>query len=88
MIGLILPCGNNFGWGICGKYLTKELSALSAVTLITEDFDLDDIGDELDFHMLRELHRPARSDRQKNPIAEIAGKYPVLKAITDQNLQP
>jgi hypothetical protein len=32
---LILPFGNNFGWGICGQQLVKELSRLAPVRYLT-----------------------------------------------------
>ena len=54
MIYLILPCGSQFGWGICGKYLVKELSEFTDISYITEAFDLNDIGDELDFQFLKD----------------------------------
>ena len=53
MIYLILPCGSQFGWGICGKYLVKELSEHTEIEYITEGFDLNDIGDELDYYFLK-----------------------------------
>ena len=88
MIYLILPCGSNFGWGICGKYLVKELCDLCEATLITEQFDAGDIGDELDYHFLK-----SKLDHQQKEILTI-GKatqrvdHPVLHAITDQTLRP
>lgn len=88
MIYLILPCGSNFGWGICGKYLIKELSDLAEATLITENFSPGDIGDELEYHFIKSK----LDDRQKN--IETNGReiprvdYPVLQAVTDQTLRP
>ncbi len=88
MIYLILPCGSNFGWGICGKYLVKELCDLCEARLITEQFDAGDIGDEMDYHFLK-----SKLDHRQKEITTI-GKatqrvdYPVLQAITDQTLRP
>lgn len=85
---LILPCGCDFGWGIFGKYLVKELCYLCEATLITEQFDPIDIGDELDYHFLK-----SKLDHRQNEILSI-GKatqrvdYPALQAITDQTLRP
>ena len=88
MIYLILPCGSNFGWGICGTYLVKELCDLCEATLITEQFDAGDIGDELDYHFLK-----SKLDHRQNEILTIGKEtqrvaYPVLQAITDQTLRP
>ena len=49
MICLVLPRGHTFGWGVCGKYLTRELARLSPVVLLTEPFTADHIGDDLDY---------------------------------------
>ena len=53
MIYLILPRGNNFGWGVCGMCLVKEISNITQVKYITEEFSVVDIGDELDFYFLK-----------------------------------
>ncbi len=88
MLYLILPCGNNFGWGICGKYLVRELSGFTEVGLISEALDLQSIADELDFHFLNSK----RID--PNDISAVTAQNgqgvdrPVLQAITDHNLQP
>jgi glycosyltransferase involved in cell wall biosynthesis len=88
MLYLILPCGSNFGWGICGKYLVKALCDRSEVSLITENFDAESIGDELDYHFLK-----SKLDRRLNEVptngkATYRVKHSVLQAITDQTLQP
>jgi glycosyltransferase involved in cell wall biosynthesis len=53
VIHLALPVGSAHGWGVCGKYLTRELAKLTNVGLFTEAFDLQDIGDELEFALLK-----------------------------------
>ena len=53
MIYLVLPRGNNFGWGVCGKYLVKEISDITDVKYITDNFSVEDIGDEYEFHFLK-----------------------------------
>ena len=88
MIHLILPCGSNFGWGICGKYLVKELCDLCEAALITENFDTGSIGDELEYHFLK-----SKLDHRKKEIQTIGNEtqkvdHPVLQAITDETLQP
>ena len=88
MIYLILPCGSNFGWGICGKYLVKELCDLCEATLITEQFDADDIGDELDYHFLKSKLDHRQKEILTNGKATQRVDHPVLQAITDQTLQP
>ena len=87
MIYLVLPCGSNFGWGICGKYLVKELSALTETILITKDFSPGDIGDELDYHFLKNRLADRYSQGRTSASARHVA-HPVLQAITDQTLRP
>jgi len=88
MIYLILPCGSQFGWGICGQYLVKEIAEYTEIKYITEGFDLTDIGDELDYYFLKnkcvrqQEVWPLNSTERKNT------NHPVLQAITDETLQP
>jgi len=88
MIILILPRGSQFGWGICGKYLVKELSEYTETAYITEPFDLNDIGDELDFQILKSRHKqlPQIQKPGGHPAPDL--NYPMLKAITDESLRP
>ncbi|MFQ5962988.1 MAG: glycosyltransferase family 4 protein [Candidatus Scalinduaceae bacterium] len=88
MIYLILPRGNNFGWGICGKYLVKELSEITNIKYITDNFSIKDIGDEFDFHFLKsKLIGEAEALKIKNGTLKHVD-YPVLQAINDHTLQP
>jgi glycosyltransferase involved in cell wall biosynthesis len=85
MLGLILPRGHTFGWGVCGKYLTRELARLSPVALLTEPFAVDDIGDELDYLFLQGVSAALGDCIARTPT-ELP--YPVLQAITDHRLMP
>lgn len=85
MIILALPRGYTFGWGLCGKYLTKEIAKLSPVRLITEPFDLDTIGDELDYILLKNVYVDKNSTEFQSLDYQL---YPVIQAITDHNLLP
>ena len=81
MVYLILPRGSDFGWGVCGKYLVKELSKYTQVKYITDSFGVEDIGDELDYHFLRSK---VIGEAEYNSI--ISGRFmhvdsPVLQAI-------
>lgn len=77
MIFLNLPLGHNFGWGICGKYIAKELSTITDVKLATLS-NLASVKDELDIHLLKQiLLTPSEIEHyQKNPC-----KGPLLTAI-------
>jgi len=85
MIGLVLPRGHTFGWGVCGKYLTRELARHAPVVLFTEPFTAEQIGDELDYRFLKAVSvAPGDylgSDQGRLP-------HPVLQALTDHHLAP
>jgi len=80
---ITMPIGMNFGWGICGRYLTKELANLCEVELFTEDFQLNDVGNDIEFGILNRL----RTDRKLSDLSEDFS-WPVLQAIQGLNLVP
>jgi glycosyltransferase involved in cell wall biosynthesis len=85
MICLVLPRGHTFGWGVCGKYLTRELARLSPVVLHTEPFTAEHIGDDLDYLFLKGVSAPLSDvvDGLQTPLP-----HPVLQAVTDHRLMP
>ena len=85
MLTLALPLGNTFGWGICGKYLSRELSRLSPALLVTEPFDAQSVGDELEYSELERLYVDRGSP--EFPRLEIA-ESSVLQAVTGLDLLP
>ena len=83
---LILPRGGDFGWGVCGTQLVKELSRLCPVRYVTEPFRPADIADELEYHFLKSRLVPeAEARRIRQGTAADAG-YPVLQAAANQSL--
>jgi glycosyltransferase involved in cell wall biosynthesis len=53
LIYTALPVGSFHGWGVCGKYLTRELSRLAEVRLITDTLSYESLQDELDYRFLK-----------------------------------
>jgi glycosyltransferase involved in cell wall biosynthesis len=88
MIYAVLPTGSFHGWGVCGKYLVKELSKISEVRLLTEDFSFENVGDEFDFRLIKSK---LISEQEHDTILKIPATYvnfPVLQCITGNTLQP
>ncbi|HVT83211.1 MAG TPA: glycosyltransferase family 4 protein [Phycisphaerae bacterium] len=54
MIIVSLPIGSAHGWGVCGKYLTREIYRLTQgqARLLTQSFNAETAGDELEFNAL------------------------------------
>jgi len=53
MIYTVLPIGSFHGWGVCGKYIVKELLKMTEVKLITEELEFANILDEFDYRLLK-----------------------------------
>ena len=89
LICMVIPVGLNFGWGVCGKYLTLEMCKLADVFFITEKFNLKNIGDLNHYSSLKKL---VPSEHMLNGLKENDGFYhfdkPVIQAIQSNNLLP
>ena len=88
MIYLVLPRGNNFGWGVCGKYLVKEISDITDVKFITDSFSVEEIGDEYEFHFLKSKLLNDTEARAFSGDGSRRVGSPVLQAIGNQALMP
>jgi glycosyltransferase involved in cell wall biosynthesis len=83
MIYAALPTGSYHGWGVCGKYIVKELSKLTDVRLITEGFEMNAIGDELDYRLLQ---KSLVTDSELQQVLSGHPRevdFPVLQAINN-----
>lgn len=84
----VLPTGSFHGWGVCGKYLVKELSHFARVKLVTEGLAMPNIQDEFDFRMLQaaEVSREEHDAIARGDITTVA--MPVLHHIVDKSFRP
>jgi hypothetical protein len=55
MIYLMMPLGLYHGWGVAGRYITKEMSRLTEVRLLTDPFDRGFVGDEMEYRLMVQL---------------------------------
>jgi glycosyltransferase involved in cell wall biosynthesis len=88
MMYIALPTGSYHGWGVCGKYIVKELSKITDVSLITEGLDINSIGDELDYRLLRStlISQDLQTRIQSELSVELDG--PLLQAINNISGMP
>ena len=88
MIYLVLPCGSSFGWGLCGKYLVKELAGMTAVRYVNPEFDPKELDDEMTGHVIADVR--VATDEMERILSGTIGRvdHPVLHAITDHQLKP
>jgi glycosyltransferase involved in cell wall biosynthesis len=88
MMYAVLPTGSFHGWGVCGKYITKELSRITTVRLITEGFDAAAIQDVFDHMLLKDLLVPENEQQQLRNGVPVTVDAPVLQNILDKSLRP
>jgi len=74
---LALPVGSTHGWGICGRYIAREMARLATVRLITDPFQT--VGNEIEDRFLKAL---------LPPVSEFTGAAPLLQGITGKDLMP
>jgi glycosyltransferase involved in cell wall biosynthesis len=82
VIYLDLPVGDNFGWGVCGKYVAREMANLTPVCLITENLTPQVVTDEFEFARLRQLLPVDQAT-----VDELL-RNPLLQAIGGSDLRP
>lgn len=86
MIYLVFPVNSFSGWGVCGKYLVKELSKFTEVRLVTESIIYENILDELDYRFLLKTRiSESEIDNIKNSQVYEIG-YRVLHTIAGNTL--
>ncbi len=88
MIYTVLPLGSFHGWGICGKYIIKELSQWDKVCLVTEEVKRESFENELDFRFFRELMMPKEEFDLVMKPNNTSFPYPVIQAMNNHNYLP
>lgn len=88
MIYTVMPVGSFHGWGVCGKYIVKELSKLADVRLLTDDVTFDNIMDEFDFMLLKSRLIPEHEYNAIKTNNSFYVDFPVLQGIPGNSLQP
>lgn len=87
MIYITLPVGSYHGWGVCGKYLVKELSQITEVLLITEPIDPGSISDEQDYILLKGKAMPDDEYQRIKALPELHLDGPALHAIISNTMK-
>lgn len=88
MIYSALPVGSFHGWGVCGKYLARELSRLADVRLITDSICYENLQDEFDLRFLSErtVHPEEYALIKNSPQFVLNGA--VIQSIVGNTLEP
>jgi glycosyltransferase involved in cell wall biosynthesis len=88
VIYAVLPTGSFHGWGVCGKYIVKELSRLDNIRLLTEGLEFQNIQDEFDFRLLKSVLVDEQEARAIRSGAIQRLSFPLLQNIVDKTLRP
>ncbi len=88
MIYAVLPTGSFHGWGVCGKYIVKELSRLEDVRLVTEGLEFQNIQDEFDYRLLKSVLIPEEEAQAIRSGSVSSIPWPLLQNIVDKTLRP
>jgi glycosyltransferase involved in cell wall biosynthesis len=88
VIYTVLPTGSFHGWGVCGKYIVKELSRLDDVRLLTEGLDPQSIQDEFDYRLLKSVLVSDEEARAMRSGSVQNVPFPLLQNIVDKTLRP
>ncbi|MFQ3574296.1 MAG: glycosyltransferase family 4 protein [Thermodesulfovibrionales bacterium] len=88
LIYAVLPVGSYHGWGVCGKYIVKELSNWISVRLVSEGFNESSLNDELDYRLLSSLL--IDDDTLKNIKTSTIFRVdtPVIQSIVTNSMVP
>jgi glycosyltransferase involved in cell wall biosynthesis len=82
---VIMPWGKTFGWGVCGRYLTKELSRMANIRLLTKQWHRELAENDLEFRCFSEL---LADEQDLKRLEANNDRFPVLQGISDHRLEP
>jgi glycosyltransferase involved in cell wall biosynthesis len=88
VIYTVLPTGSFHGWGVCGKYIVKELSRLDGVRLLTEGLEFQNIQDEFDYRLLRSVEVSEQEAAAIRSGVVSSLPWPLLQNIVDKTMRP
>jgi glycosyltransferase involved in cell wall biosynthesis len=88
MIYISLPISSQIGWGICGRYISQELSRLADVRLVTNELSENNVRDELDFRALSELLPSPAEVARLQALGTSGLDGPLLTACVGYDLKP
>ena len=84
-----MAIGSTHGWGVCGKYIARELAKLEPTRIIGETPEMGSVGDVLEYHELKDLaRRQGDAIFPTNVHGVCAVDGPLLQGIGGETLLP
>jgi glycosyltransferase involved in cell wall biosynthesis len=87
MLYLNFPVGAAHGWGVCGRQVARELARLTDVRLLTNPFDAEHIGDEVEARELAAL-LPSPAEAQRLDLRRPLKLDVPLLQLANKQLEP
>lgn len=89
MVYIDFPLGSAHGWGVCGKYCTRELAQLTATFMLADDFTPEVVGDGYEWHELARHHFPSARLAEFPRQGEVTRlDAPLLECIAGKDMLP
>jgi glycosyltransferase involved in cell wall biosynthesis len=89
VIYIDFPLGSAHGWGVCGKYCTRELARLTPTRMLAEQFTPEIVGDGFEWHELAQHHFPHQRLAQFPRHGEVTLlDGPLLECIAGKEMLP
>ncbi len=88
MIYTVLPVGSFHGWGICGKYIIKELSRWDQVRLVNGQLKKESFENELDYRFFKELLISEDEMERQIKLNATSLPDPIIQAMNNRNYLP
>ena len=82
-----MTLGQYHGWGVCGRWITREMAALTDVHLATEPLNLGDFTNELEMEFFRGATRRLGDISAHSP-APTRFPCPLFKTIQSAHMDP
>lgn len=89
MIYIDFPLGSAHGWGVCGKYCTRELARLTPTRMLAEQFTPEIVGDGFEWHELAQFlfpHERLAGFPRQGEVTRLDA--PLLECIEGRELLP
>lgn len=89
MVYIDFPLGSAHGWGVCGKYCTRELARLTPTRMLAEDFSPEIVGDAFEWHALSRMRFPGERLAAFPRHGEVSMlDAPLLECVAGKDMMP
>jgi glycosyltransferase involved in cell wall biosynthesis len=89
VIYIDFPLGSAHGWGVCGKYCTRELAQLAPTRMLADEFTPELVGDGFEWQELSQHHFPQQRLAEFPRQGEMTRlDAPLLECVAGKDMLP